>query len=133
MVASIRDGISTDINRILSARRILEEIGLGLHQLTIFGLLEPCLIFGESGIITGARTVAKFDFALPPATFLAQSLTLLTFWAVVVACIQVSGERVMVRCICAVAIRLLEWTGLETLVTHLHAFPRGRACDRQNS
>jgi hypothetical protein len=93
VVASIRDGVSTGINRFLSARRILEEIGLGSHKLTIFGLFEPCLIFGESGIITGAGTVAKLDFALSPPTFLAQSLTLLTFWAVVVACIRVSGER----------------------------------------
>jgi hypothetical protein len=30
----------------------------------------------------------------------------------------------MVQCICHVEIRLLEWTGLETLVTHLHALPR---------
>lgn len=87
MVASIRDGVSTGLNRFLSARRTLEENWLGLHQLTIFGLFEPCLIFGESGIITGAGTVAKLDFALSPPTLLAQSLTLLTLWAVVVACI----------------------------------------------
>jgi len=81
----IRAGTSTDIDSFLSARRILEEIGLGLHELTIFGLLDPGLISGESRIVSGTGTVPELEQALSPSTLLAESLALLTLGAAIVA------------------------------------------------
>lgn len=74
-----------------------EEVGPGLHQLTIPGLLQPCLIFGESRIIAGAGTMAKLELALSPPTLLAESFTLLTLGTGIVACIRVSGAQKIVH------------------------------------
>lgn len=56
-----------------------------LHQLTIFGLLKPCLIFGKGGIVSRAGAVPKLELAFSPPAFLPQAFTLLALGRIVIA------------------------------------------------
>lgn len=57
----------------------------GYTKRTVLGLLEPWLIFGKSGIISGAGAVTELDLALCPPALASQALTLFAPWKSIIA------------------------------------------------